>query len=144
MARYDNILDTIGNTPLVKLNNVAPDGVNIYVKVESFNPMGSVKDRVAKAIIEQAEATGELNPGQTVIEATNPPARNDANPSPTNRKTNSSSRRDNWEWDFIRMSISPAARPRMTGVTNINAQSFIHRALDRIPSITQALELKRQ
>jgi len=70
MARYDNILDTVGNTPLVKLNNMAPDGVNIYVKVESFNPMGSVKDRMAKAIIERAEANGELQPGQTVIEAT--------------------------------------------------------------------------
>jgi cysteine synthase A len=70
MARYNNILDTVGNTPLVKLNNMAPDGVNIYVKVESFNPTGSVKDRMAKAIIEQAEASGELQPGQTVIEAT--------------------------------------------------------------------------
>jgi len=70
VTRYNNILDTVGNTPLVKLNNVAPDGVNIYVKVESFNPMGSVKDRMAKAIIERAEASGELQPGQTVIEAT--------------------------------------------------------------------------
>jgi cysteine synthase A len=70
MARYDNILDTVGNTPLVKLNNLGPDGVNVYVKVESFNPMGSVKDRMAKAIIERAEASGELQPGQTVIEAT--------------------------------------------------------------------------
>ena len=70
MARYDNILDTVGNTPLVRLNNLAQEGVNIYVKVESFNPMGSVKDRMAKAIIEHAEASGELQPGQTVIEAT--------------------------------------------------------------------------
>jgi len=70
MARYDNILDTIGNTPLVKLNKLAPAGVNIYVKVESFNPMGSIKDRMARAIIERAEATGQLRPGQTVIEAT--------------------------------------------------------------------------
>jgi len=70
MARYDNILDTIGNTPLVKLGRLAPPGVNVYVKVEAFNPMGSVKDRMARAIIEHAEATGELEPGQTVIEAT--------------------------------------------------------------------------
>jgi cysteine synthase A len=70
MPRYDNILDTIGNTPLVKLNRLAPPGVNVYVKVESFNPMGSVKDRMARAIIERAEQTGELKPGQTVIEAT--------------------------------------------------------------------------
>ena len=70
MARYENILDTIGNTPLVRLNKLAPEGVNVYVKVESFNPMGSVKDRMARAVIERAEATGELRPGQTVIEAT--------------------------------------------------------------------------
>ena len=70
MARYDNILDTIGNTPLVRLNKLAPEGVNVYVKVESFNPMGSVKDRMARAIIERAERDGALKPGQTVIEAT--------------------------------------------------------------------------
>jgi len=70
MARYENILDTIGNTPLVRLNRLAPEGVNLYVKVESFNPMGSVKDRMARAVIEHAEMTGELKPGQTVIEAT--------------------------------------------------------------------------
>jgi len=70
MARYDNILDTIGNTPLVRLNKLAPEGVNVYVKAEAFNPMGSVKDRMARAVIEQAEASGELRPGQTVIEAT--------------------------------------------------------------------------
>jgi cysteine synthase A len=70
MARYDNILKTIGNTPLVKLNKLAPAGVNIYVKIEAFNPMGSVKDRMAVAIIEHAERTGALKPGQTVIEAT--------------------------------------------------------------------------
>ena len=70
MARYANILETIGNTPLVRLNKLAPAGVNIYVKIESFNPMGSVKDRMARAIIERAERTGELQPGQTVIEAT--------------------------------------------------------------------------
>jgi len=70
MARYNNILETIGNTPLVKLQKLAPEGVNVYVKVESFNPMGSVKDRMARALIEQAEASGALRPGQTVIEAT--------------------------------------------------------------------------
>ena len=70
MARYDNILQTIGNTPLVKLAKLAPPGVNVYGKVESFNPLGSVKDRMALAIIEDAERTGRLKPGQTVIEAT--------------------------------------------------------------------------
>ena len=70
MARFRNILETIGNTPLVRLNKLAPAGVNVYVKVESFNPMGSVKDRMARAIIERAEETGALKPGQTVIEAT--------------------------------------------------------------------------
>ncbi len=70
MARYDNILETIGRTPLVKLQKLPPPGVNVYVKVESFNPMGSIKDRMARAIIEHAEATGALKPGQTVIEAT--------------------------------------------------------------------------
>ena len=70
MARYEHILDTIGNTPLVKLNRIAPSHVNLYVKVEAFNPMGSVKDRMARAIIEAAEQSGEIQPGQTVIEAT--------------------------------------------------------------------------
>ena len=70
MARYQNILETIGNTPLVKLQKLAPRGVNVYVKVESFNPMGSVKDRMARAVIEAAERRGELRPGQTVVEAT--------------------------------------------------------------------------
>ncbi len=70
MARYDNILETIGRTPLVRLNRLAPAGVNVYVKVESFNPLGSVKDRMALAVIENAERTGALRPGQTVIEAT--------------------------------------------------------------------------
>ena len=67
MSRYNNILETIGNTPLVKLNKLAPEGVNVYVKVEAFNPMGSIKDRMAKAVIEAAERSGELQPGQTVI-----------------------------------------------------------------------------
>ena len=70
MARYDNILAAIGNTPLVRLNKMAPKAVNVYVKVESFNPMGSVKDRMALAVIEDAERSGALKPGQTVIEAT--------------------------------------------------------------------------
>ncbi len=70
MARYANILETIGNTPLVRLNKLAPPTVNLYVKLESFNPMGSVKDRMARAIIERAEQTGALKPGQTVVEAT--------------------------------------------------------------------------
>jgi len=68
--RYDNILQTIGNTPIVKLNNIGPEDVNLYVKVEAFNPMGSVKDRLALGVIEAAEIAGALEPGQTVIEAT--------------------------------------------------------------------------
>jgi cysteine synthase A len=67
---YDNILQTIGNTPVVRLNRMGPENVEIYVKVESFNPMGSVKDRLAFAIINDAEESGELAPGQTVVEAT--------------------------------------------------------------------------
>ena len=67
---YNNILETIGNTPIVKLNRMAPAHVDMYVKVESFNPMASVKDRLAIAIILDAERKGELKPGQTVIEAT--------------------------------------------------------------------------
>ncbi|UCH39335.1 MAG: cysteine synthase A [Gammaproteobacteria bacterium] len=68
--RYDNILETIGNTPTVRLNRLAPEHVNLYVKIESFNPMGSVKDRLALGVIEDAEQRGELKPGQTIIEAT--------------------------------------------------------------------------
>ncbi|WP_096085696.1 cysteine synthase A [Agaribacterium haliotis] len=67
---YNNILETIGNTPIVKLNRIGPSDKNIYVKVEAFNPMASVKDRLAIAIIEDAERNGSLKPGQTVIEAT--------------------------------------------------------------------------
>lgn len=66
----DSILDAIGNTPILKINKLAPEGINMYVKVEAFNPMGSVKDRMAISTIEAAEASGELKPGQTVIEAT--------------------------------------------------------------------------
>ena len=68
--RYDSILDTVGNTPIVKINNIGPKHVNIYAKVESFNPMGSVKDRLALGVIEDAERKGELKPGQTIVEAT--------------------------------------------------------------------------
>jgi len=68
--RYDNILKTVGNTPVVKINKLAPDHVNLYVKVEAFNPMGSVKDRLALGIIEDAEEKGILKPGMTVVEAT--------------------------------------------------------------------------
>lgn len=68
--KYDSILDTIGNTPLVRLARLAPDHVNLWVKVEAFNPMGSVKDRMALAMIEAAEESGALKPGQTVVEAT--------------------------------------------------------------------------
>jgi len=67
---YNNILETIGNTPVVRLNRMGPDHVDVYVKVESFNPMASVKDRLAFAIINDAEQKGTLKPGQTVIEAT--------------------------------------------------------------------------
>ena len=67
---YNNILETIGNTPVVKLNRMAPEHVEMYVKVESFNPLASVKDRLAIAMITDAERKGLLKPGQTVIEAT--------------------------------------------------------------------------
>ena len=70
MPRFENILQTIGDTPLVRLGKLSPAGVNVYAKVESFNPMGSVKDRMALEVIERAEQSGELKPGQTVIEAT--------------------------------------------------------------------------
>ena len=67
---YNNILETIGSTPVVRLNRLAPDRVSVYVKVEAFNPMASVKDRLAYAIINDAEQRGTLKPGQTVVEAT--------------------------------------------------------------------------
>ena len=70
MARYDNILETVGKTPVVKINRLGPSGVNLFVKIEAFNPLGSVKDRLALGVIEAAEKSGELKPGQTVIEAT--------------------------------------------------------------------------
>jgi cysteine synthase A len=68
--RYENILETVGKTPVVRLNRLAPQGRNVFVKVEAFNPMGSVKDRLALGVIEDAEQSGALKPGQTVIEAT--------------------------------------------------------------------------
>jgi cysteine synthase len=70
MAKYQSILETVGNTPVVKINRLAPPHVNLYVKIEAFNPLGSVKDRLALGVIEAAEKAGELKPGQTVIEAT--------------------------------------------------------------------------
>jgi cysteine synthase A len=70
MARFQSILETVGHTPVVRINRLAPDGVNLYVKIEAFNPLGSVKDRLALGVIEAAEQSGELKPGQTVVEAT--------------------------------------------------------------------------
>jgi cysteine synthase len=70
MARFQNILETVGHTPVVRVNRLAPEGVNLYVKIEAFNPLGSVKDRLALGVIEAAELSGELKPGQTVVEAT--------------------------------------------------------------------------
>ena len=70
MARYENILETVGNTPVVRINKLAPEGINLFVKVEAFNPLGSVKDRLALGVIEAAEKSGGLTPGQTVVEAT--------------------------------------------------------------------------
>jgi cysteine synthase A len=67
---HDSILGTIGNTPVVRINRLAPAGTTIYVKVEAFNPLGSVKDRLAIALIEDAERRGVLKPGQTVVEPT--------------------------------------------------------------------------
>lgn len=70
MTKYANILETVGNTPVVKIGKLAPSNVNLYVKIEAFNPLGSVKDRLALGIIEDAERKGALKPGQTVVEAT--------------------------------------------------------------------------
>lgn len=67
---FDSVLDTVGDTPCIRINNLAPEGVTIYVKAEFFNPAASVKDRLALNIIEQAERDGSLKPGQTVVEAT--------------------------------------------------------------------------
>ena len=68
--KFDNILGTVGNTPVVRVGKLAPPGINLFVKIEAFNPLGSVKDRLALGVIEDAERRGELKPGQTVIEAT--------------------------------------------------------------------------
>src|SRR3989440_8179810 len=70
MAKYGSILETVGNTPAVRINKLAPAHVNLFVKIEAFNPLGSVKDRLALGVIEAAEKSGALRPGQTVIEAT--------------------------------------------------------------------------
>jgi cysteine synthase len=70
LSRFANILETVGNTPSVRINRLAPPNVNLYVKIEAFNPLGSVKDRLALGVIEDAERRGELKSGQTVIEAT--------------------------------------------------------------------------
>src|SRR6201991_3759867 len=67
---FQSVVETIGNTPVVRINRLAPQGVNLFVKIEAFNPLGSVKDRLALGVIEDAERTGALKPGQTVIEAT--------------------------------------------------------------------------
>ena len=68
--KFANILETVGNTPVVRINKLAPPDVNLFVKIEAFNPLGSVKDRLALGVIEDAERTGALKPGQTVVEAT--------------------------------------------------------------------------
>jgi len=70
MAKFNNILETVGKTPVVKINRLAPKGVNLYAKIEAFNPLGSVKDRLALGVIEAAEKSGELKPGMTVVEGT--------------------------------------------------------------------------
>ena len=70
MGKFNNITETVGKTPVVRINRLAPKGVNLYVKIEAFNPLGSVKDRLALGIIEAAEKSGELKPGMTVVEAT--------------------------------------------------------------------------
>ena len=67
---YSDILGTVGNTPVVRINKLAPEGIDLFAKIEAFNPMGSVKDRLALGVIEAAERDGSLKPGQTVIEAT--------------------------------------------------------------------------
>jgi len=69
-GKFESILGTVGNTPIVRINKLAPPGVNLFVKIEAFNPLGSVKDRLALGVIEDAEKRGALKPGQTVIEAT--------------------------------------------------------------------------
>lgn len=70
MPKFQSILETVGRTPIVRIRKLAPAGVNLYVKVEAFNPLGSVKDRLALGVIEAAEKSGALKPGQTIVEAT--------------------------------------------------------------------------
>src|SRR5688572_32422691 len=70
MPRFGSIVETVGNTPVVKIARLAPSHVSLFVKIEAFNPLGSVKDRLALGVIEDAERSGKLKPGQTVIEAT--------------------------------------------------------------------------
>ena len=70
MTRFANITETVGRTPVVRINKLAPADRTIYVKVEAFNPLGSVKDRLAVGVIEAAEKSGQLKPGMTVVEAT--------------------------------------------------------------------------
>jgi cysteine synthase A len=70
LARYEDILQTVGRTPVVRVQRLGPKDLELYVKVEAMNPMGSVKDRLAVGIIDAAEKSGTLKPGQTVIEAT--------------------------------------------------------------------------
>src|SRR5512132_334944 len=70
MTKYASILDTVGNTPVVKIGKLTPPHVELFVKIEAFNPLGSVKDRLALGVIEDAERSGALKPGQTVVEAT--------------------------------------------------------------------------
>ena len=68
--KFESILETVGNTPIVRIGKLAPPEVNLFVKIEAFNPLGSVKDRLALGVIEEAERSGKLSPGQTIIEAT--------------------------------------------------------------------------
>src|ERR1700741_4391593 len=70
MTRYASILETVGRTPVVRINRLAPPGVELHVKIEAFNPLGSVKDRLALGALQDAEQRGLLKPGQTVVEAT--------------------------------------------------------------------------
>lgn len=67
---YESVVDTIGDTPCVRLQRIAPEGVTMYAKLEYFNPLSSVKDRLAASIILEAEAAGLIKPGDTVVEAT--------------------------------------------------------------------------
>src|SRR6201986_2519760 len=68
--KFDIMLGTIGNAPVVRINKLGPKGINLWVKIEAFNPLSSVKDRLALGVIEAAEKSGALKPGQTVVEAT--------------------------------------------------------------------------